>query len=208
MLVKPVRRIIDALVALCALAGVLAVGTATIALAKGTFGIVRWPVQWDTPVASSALADGGMLTASRGEIVLAGAPFAHAIDVIAQLAVIGLAAAALLALRKVLILLAAGTPFTVQTLAAIRRIGFAILGICAVSLVHVVIVTQIILRSAPMPRGVALHTPLSWNVEGMRNVWMEYDVPLIALVVALLAFLVAEAFRVGLAYREDSESMV
>ena len=42
----------------------------------------------------------------------------------------------------------------------------------------------------------------------MKNVWMDYSVPVGMFALGGIALLFAEAFKAGLAYREDSESVV
>ena len=65
-----------------------------------------------------------------------------------------------------------------------------------------------ILSAVTMPGGMLLHPSISWDVKGMTNIWLHYDVPLFTFTLGGLALLFAEAFRVGTAYREDSESVV
>ena len=53
-----------------------------------------------------------------------------------------------------------------------------------------------------------IHPSISWNVKGFENIWMEYTPPIVPMLLALIAFITAGAFRSGQQYREDSESVV
>ena len=80
--------------------------------------------------------------------------------------------------------------------------------VCGLSVIHAAILQASILSVVAAPEGTVLHPAISWDVKGMTNVWLHYDVPVFTFVLGGLALLFAEAFRVGAAYRTDSESMV
>jgi hypothetical protein len=115
---------------------------------------------------------------------------------------------AFLALRRILLALAGGDLFTAENIADLRRIGWMMLGACVVSVIDAVLLQSIILQSAEMPSGMVLHPSISWDVAGVDNVWMDYSPPIGTFMLGALAFLTAGAFKSGMEFREDSESVV
>ena len=83
-----------------------------------------------------------------------------------------------------------------------------LLAVCGLSVVHALVLQPLILSAVTVPEGMVLHPAISWDVKGAQNVWLHYDVPLVTFTLGGLALLLSEAFRVGSAYREDSESVV
>ena len=135
-------------------------------------------------------------------------PIAHAFDLAVGCVTLAMFVVALLALRQVLKRFAAGDFVVEENTAALRRIGLLLLATCALSVVHAMVLQPLILSAVVMPEGAVLHPSISWNVKGMQNIWLHYDVPLVTFTLGGVAMLLSEAFRAGSVYRQDSESVV
>lgn len=128
----------------------------------------------------------------------------------AAVALLGLAllVLALLALRRLLGRFATGEMFVEENVADMRRIGIALLAAAGLSIGAEIVIQAMILGAVAPPDGAVLHPSLSWSVKGMRNLWLDYRVPLDSIVVGGFALLLAQAFRAGLDYRRDSEGVL
>ena len=207
MSAKLIRRIVEFFILVCFLGIALDLARTVLAALSGNFGTVGWHVSAAEP-RTTELGGTGDIAWSDGTLTVTGQPLAHIIDLVGHFASVALLVLALLALRRVLLAFASGEVFTTANIEALRRIGYGLLAICAISVASVLILQPIILGAAEMPAGYVLHPSLSWNLDEVRNIWLEYDVPIFTFLLGGLALLVAEAFRNGMAYREDSESVV
>ena len=201
------RRLVEIFIGLIVLGWGLEVGRSVNAVLSGNFGTVAWPIVTDSP-AGQHLASPGELSWTHGLVRISDQPIAQAIDLFDSLLALLLLVVALLSLRRLLIALAEGKVFTAETVGLLRRIGFALLAICLVSVLDAVLIQSIILQSADMPQGMVLHPSISWSENNVANIWLDYDVPLGTFMLGVLALLMSEAFRAGKSYREDSESVV
>lgn len=207
MSAKLIRRIVEFFILVCCLGIVLDLVRTVLAALSGDFGTVAWHVSAAEPRVTE-LASTGEIAWSDGILTVTGQPVAHILDLVGHFAAVALLVLALLALRRVLLAFTHGEVFIAANIAALRRVGYALLGICAISVVSVLLLQPIILGAVEMPAGYVLHSSLSSNTPDMQNLWLEYDVPVLTFLLGGLALLVGEAFRNGMAYREDSESVV
>lgn len=202
-----VRRIIEVFIGLFVIAGIIAIIRAIAAAASGAFGSVSLPITTDTPTVTQ-LASDGLYRWTHGMITVTGQPVAHLLEIATRLAGLALLVIAMLALRKLLLALATGDLFTDANIALLRKIGIALLAVCALSVVKAVVLQTVVLNGAQMPEGFVLHPSISWNVDDVTNIWLDYSVPIWTFILGALALLTGEAFKSGKAYREDSESVV
>ena len=207
MSVTFIRRVIEVFIGLFILGIVIASVRAVASLVSGSFGTVSWPIASDLPQPVE-LASSGLLRWTHGRIVLTDQPFAHAFDLATGIGILVLLILAMLSLRKLLLAVAGGDPFTSANIAHLRKIGWLLIAVCIVSVFNAVVLQSIILSAAEAPQGIALHPSISWDVAGVENVWMDYTVPVWTFMLGALAFITAGAFQAGKDYREDSESVV
>lgn len=208
MSAKVIRRIVEIVIGLFFIGGFLMIGRATAHIFDGKFGTVTWPVQaeaYDLEVAMSAQAT---TTFIDGTLSVSDMPFWHAVDLTFSIATIAIFITALMVLRGVLASFTRGDLVTAENAGALRKIGWILLGACGLSVLHALILQPAIIAAVTPVEGTILHPSLSWNVKGATNIWLHYDVPIFTFVLGGLSLLFAEAFRVGTAYREDSESVV
>lgn len=207
MSIKFTRRLIEVFIGLFVIGGIIKLVRALAAATSGDFGTVSWPISSDSP-ASTDLVSGGAFSWTHGNLAVTDMPFARLFELATELAALGLLIVSMLALRRLLLSLASGDVFTDDNIAALRRIGFSLIGICALSISVVLLLQPAILSNTVMPDGFLLHPSISWNEKGVTNIWLEYEVPVFTFLLGALAILTGEAFKSGKAYREDSESVV
>jgi len=208
MSAKFIRRIIEAFIAIFAIGIAIRIIRFVAAMIGGDFGTLTWPVQAGAIGDQTQLTGGAAISFSEGLLTVTGQPMAHAFDLAVSGATLAVFMTALLVLRKVLIRFAEGDLVVEANTAGLRKIGIMLLAICALSAFHALILQPAILAAVTMPNGMVLHPSISWDVAGMVNIWLHYDVPLFTFTLGGLSLLFAEAFRAGTAYREDSESVV
>lgn len=208
MSAKVIRRIVEIVIGLFFIGGFLMIGRATAQMFDGQFGTVTWPVQAGAYDLEVAMGERATTSFVDGTLSVSGMPFWHAIDLTFSIAAIGIFITALMLLRGVLASFTRGDLVTAENAGALRKIGWLLLAACVLSVVHALVLQPAIISAVDPAEGTILHPSLSWNVKGMTNIWLHYDVPVFTLVLGGLALLFAEAFRVGTAYRKDSESVV
>ena len=111
-------------------------------------------------------------------------------------------------MRRLLIRFAQGDLFNQANANELRKVGLLFIAICAVSVVSVLVLQPMMLTAIAAPSDMVLHPSISWDVADMKNVWLDYSPPVVMFALGGFALLLAEAFKTGLAYREDSESVV
>ena len=203
-----IRRVVEVFIALFAIGGLLKVARSIGALNSGEFGQLSWPIQAADLTQKIDLSDQAMVHLTYGYISVGEHPFAGILDLAIDLSFIVLFIVALLALRRLLMRFSEGNLFDEQNIAGLRRIGFALLTICGLSLAQVFFVQPMILSAVEMPADMVLHPSISWDVAGMQNVWLDYEVPIFTFVLGGIAILFSQAFKIGLDFRKDSESVV
>jgi len=208
MSVKFIRRIVDVFIIIFSLGVGFRIFRAVSSLNSNEAGSLRWPVQSAAAYKEVPFGEGASIASSSAELVVPDQFFGLLLDSAASLVTLMLFLLVLFTLRKVLMQFSAGETFTEDNVIGIPNIGLALLGVCAVSVVHAAVIQFIILGAVDVPLGSVLHASLSWDVAGMDNVWLDYEVPLFTFVLGCIALLFSEAFRAGTAYREDSESVV
>jgi len=208
MSAKFIRRIVEVLITIFFIGGFLQIGRAVAAMFEGAFGTVRWPVQAGAFDLRAPVGEGAQAWFTDATLAVPDQPFWHGVDVLFSLTNIGIFIAALMLLRGVLANFTAGDLVDEKNVTALRKIGLLLLAACGLSVVRAVILQSAILSAVEERAGIVLHPSISWDVAGMTNIWLHYDVPIFTFALGGLALLFAEAFRAGVAYRKDSESVV
>lgn len=207
MSARLIQRIVELFIALIVLVALLVVVRDGLSLGDGGQATIRHPAQIAQPV-DQAISGTASAAWSRGVVAVRGQPAAVAVNFIASLAGIAMLLVALLGVRMLMINFAAGVIFDEANITALRRIGFALLAACAISIGAALIVQPLLIAAINPPVGIAMHPALSWNVPGVTNIWLEYDVPVAMFVTGGIVLLFAQAFRAGLNFRRDSEGVL
>lgn len=202
-----VRRFLDVLIVLFGLVIVASLVQVGGSIAGDTYSTVGWTAS-GPEVAAASFGSGADFSLKTGTISVEDMPFTSTLYWVARLAVLGLMVAAFLQLRGILGRIAQSRVFDSDNVMALRRIGWFLLVASLLSIAATIAVQTAILYSLPPLDGVVVHPSISWDVKGVENIWLEYDPPIPHLLLAFIAFLSASAFRSGMEYREDSESVV
>lgn len=208
MSAKFIRRIVEVFIAILFIGAFLQIGRAVAAMLEGEFGTLHWPLQAGALELTAAVGDGASAVFVDGVLELSGQPFWHGVDLMFSLAVIAIFVAVLMGLRTVLFNFAEGEVLSTANAAALRRMGLLLFAVFGLSVLHAVLLQAAIISAVQTDANTVLHPSISWNVNGMTNLWLHYDVPIFTLVFGGVAILFSEAFKAGTAYREDSESVV
>lgn len=207
MSARLIQRIVELFIAVVILVGLLLVLRDGLSLGDGAQATIRQPAQVAQPVDQMISATASAAW-NRGVVEVRGQPLAVAINFIANLASVAMLLIALLGVRRLMVNFAAGAVFDEANITALRRIGFALLAACAISLVSALIVQSMLIAAIDAPATIAMHPSISWGVPGVTNIWLDYDVPVAMFVTGAIALLFAQAFRTGLDYRRDSEGVL
>ncbi|EAQ29913.1 hypothetical protein NAP1_04035 [Erythrobacter sp. NAP1] len=203
------RRLVDMLIVLVALAALGAILKAGGAIAEGKFHMVSYPASSEN-IRMEYLDEEGTAfwQLKEGTIRIDDHAWLRALRLALQFTFLGLFAASLVYLRGLLSRIGAGEVFTDRNVTSLKRIGQILLFGAALSVVATIIVQSVIINALPAIEGRAIHPSISWDKDGVENIWLEYSPPISSLLLSLLAFLAAGAFRSGQQFREDSESVV
>lgn len=202
------KRLVDALILIFALALLSAIWRMVGAIGEGKFDMLAWTATSENITVYPLGGMQALWDMQAGKIRVLGEPFVNGFKYAAQFVLVGLSIAALFTLRRVLSRIAGGAMFSDENIAGLRRIGALLLASCAVSVITVIVVQWTIIDAIPPLEGRAIHPSLSSSIDGVENIWLEYDPPVMSLLFAMIAFSAAGAFRSGQRYREDSESVV
>ena len=202
-----VHRLVDILAGVFFIGVALNVVKAVLSVFEGTFGKVAWTASTTQPVTRN-FGETARFVQSKGLLVVEGEPFLELIELVASLALSALLIIAILSLRKLLYRVAEGAVFDDMNIGLLRRMGRAMVGVAAISVLVAIIMQPLILSAVDSAEGVALHPSLSWDVDGVENIWLEYTVPVMTFLLGAIALIAAQAFEAGKEYREDSEGVL
>lgn len=202
-----VRRFVDVLVALFALVILGSLIQLVGSIMGDTFGTVTWEASGH-PGPEIAIGDAAASSAKTGDLSVEGLYIVNAIYWLARLVVLGLMLAVFVKLRGILGRIASSDMFNDANVEALRRIGWFLLIASLVSIGATIIVQAGMLNALPPIEGIKVHPSISWDAKGVNNIWLEYEPPILPLLMAFIAFLSSSAFRLGMNFREDSESVV
>ena len=166
----------------------------------------------DRPVERTvSAADGtpaGTLKLSHGTLSARVGGFAYMFQLIYAALILAAALTVIWQMRKVLIAIAAGKAFDSGTIRRLRLLGFLQLGTFVLIILAESLQQALILRSVAVGDGAVLLSSLSWSRPGVENIQIDYTLDFGWLFGGLVAFVIAEAFRHGAHYRDDSEAVV
>lgn len=205
------RRFVDFLLLIVALAALAAIVQAASSIADGEFHVVSYAAQSDDTttqvLASTGNAD-SFWELREGTIRVENLTWLNAARLAGRLVGLGLLAAVFWHVRGTLGRIGRGDVFGEDNIVAMRRIGKFLVAGSVVSIAMTVMTQYAILDAIPELPGRAIHPSISWSEQGVENIWMDYTPPLLPMLLAMIAFITAGAFRSGQQYREDSESVV
>lgn len=202
-----VRRFVDALVVLFGLVILGSVVQLVGSIASDDFGSVSWEAS-GLAGPETALGDSASFSRRTGNLTVEGLYLTNAFYWVARFAVLGLMLAAFVQLRGILGRIATSEVFSEANVAALRRIGWYLLIGGLGSVAATIVIQTAILGALPRVEGIEVHPSISWDAKGAENIWLEYSPPIVHLLMAFIAFLSSSAFRLGMNFREDSESVV
>ena len=208
-----VRRFVSVLIGLVALAALGGLVQAAGAIAEGKFHMVSYPAQSENIVMHSLNAAGdnaAFWQLQEGSVRVDNHTWLAIARLVGKLTGLGLVAAILWQLRGLLSRIGTGDVFNDANVAALRRIGRLLVAGSVLSISITVMTQFAILDALPdtLDGGRAVLPSLAWRVPDAENIWLEYDPPVIPMLLAMISFISAAAFRAGQAYRADSESVV
>ncbi len=211
MSTKWTRRFVDLLIALFAIAAVAAVIQAANSYANGKFHMVSYPASSEN-IEMIVLDPGSTPDAfwqlQEGSIRVDDHSWLRAARLVGRLALLGLLAGVFWQLRGMLSRIGEGNVFSDQNVVALRNIG-KLLVVSSVLAISITFMTQYaILEAIPPLEDRHIHPSISWSKNGVENIWLEYEPPIIPMLLAMVAFITAGAFKSGQQFREDSESVV
>ena len=202
------KRFVNALLVLVAIAALAAIMRAGVAISEGKFHMVSYPASSEN-IRMEPL--GGWTTVwqlQEGTVRVDNHTWLRVARLVGQLVGLGLLAGIFWQLRGTLVRIGKGEVFTEANIASLRMIGKLLVAASVLS-ISIVFMTQFaILEAIPPMEDRVVHPSLSWGVKGVENIWMEYEPPIIPMLLAMTAFVTAGAFRSGMEYRQDSESVV
>lgn len=207
------KRFVNALLVLVAIAALAAVLRAGGAIAEGKFHMVSYPASSENIIMHSLDAGGqdkAFWQLQEGTVRVDDHTWLRIARLAGQLAGLGILAAIFWQLRGTLVRIGKGDVFTEANIASVRMIGKLLVAASVLSISITFMTQYAILEALPdvLDSNRVIHPSLSWSVKGVENIWMEYEPPIIPMLLAMTAFVTAGAFRSGMEYRQDSESVV
>ncbi|MBX7531931.1 DUF2975 domain-containing protein [Qipengyuania sp. 1XM1-15A] len=202
------KRFVNALLVLVAIAALAAVLRAGGAIAEGKFHMVSYPASSEN-IRMEPL--GGWATVwqlQEGTVRVDDHTWLRIARLVGQLVGLGLLAGIFWQLRGTLVRIGKGEVFTEANISSLQMIGKLLVAASVLSISIVFMTQYAILEAIPPMEDRVIHSSISWSVKGVENIWMEYEPPIIPMLLAMTAFVTAGAFRSGMEYRQDSESVV
>ncbi len=207
------KRFVNALLVLVAIAALAAVLRAGGSIAEGKFHMVSYPASSENIIMHSLDADGenqAFWQLKEGTVRVDNHTWLRIARLVGQLVGLGILAGIFWQLRGTLIRIGKGDVFTEANIASVRMIGKLLVAASVLSISITFMTQYAILEALPdvLDSNRVIHPSISWSEKGVENIWMEYEPPIIPMLLAMTAFVTASAFRSGMEYRRDSESVV
>lgn len=202
------KRFVNALLVLVAIAALAAILRAGGAISEGKFHMVSYPASSEN-IRMEPL--GGWSTVwqlQEGTVRIDNHTWLRIARLVGQLVGLGLLAGIFWQLRGTLVRIGKGDVFTEANIKSVRMIGKFLIAASVLSISITFMTQYAILEAIPPMDDRVIHPSISWDVKGVENIWMEYEPPIIPMLMAMICFITAGAFRSGMEYREDSESVV
>lgn len=172
----------------------------------------RIAVVTDQPVERTVLdetgAPAGSLKLSHGTIDARIGTLPYALDLVQGVIVLAAGLTVIWQMRKILLGIAAGKAFAVVTIGRLRLLAFVQLGAFAWVIASEIFEQAMILGKLRLGEGATLLPSISSSRTGVENVQIDFPLGVGWLLGGIAALVLAEAFRQGARYRDDSEAVV
>ncbi|MBH5322833.1 DUF2975 domain-containing protein [Aurantiacibacter sediminis] len=205
------KRFVNFLLVIVALAAVGALVQAWSAYSEGKFHMVSYPAESDRYQVYPIGNWDAFWQAKEGSVRVDDHAWLRAARLAGELIAIGLLAAIFWQLRGFLGRVAGGDVFSDANILALRRIGKLLVSGSVLGISIAVMTQFAILEALPETLdGDRIILPsISFGSDPeMPNIRMQYTPPILPMLMAMIAFITAGAFKSGQQYREDSESVV
>ena len=170
------------------------------------------PVVTDRPleraVSVAPQAAAGVIRLSHGTMTIPPDGLVYALQLVHVTLVLAASFVCLWLLRKAILSIAAGNPFGNESMRSIRILGLIQIALFVWLIVHEIMLQSMIVPRLSMPDGAAILSSIAWRKDGVENVQIDFTIDFALLATGLIALAVAEAFRIGSEYRDDSEAVV
>ena len=208
------KRFVDLLIALCVLAALGGLLQAASSINEGKFHMVSYPATSENIIMHSLDATGdnaAFWQMQEGTVRVDDHTWLRIAQLVGRLIGIGLVGAILWQIRGVLSRIGTGDVFNDANILAIRRIGKLLVAGSVLS-ISIAVMTQFAIMDA-LPDTLdgnrnILPSIFFGSEPGVENIRMEYTPPIIPMLLAMISFITAGAFRAGQQFRADSESVV
>ena len=182
-------------------------------VATGQFHAGHWSVVTDRPVErplvwTESAGSAGMLYLSRGAMIVRIGGALQLLQILNLALVMAAVIAALWLLRKIVASIAAGLPFDRANVHRLRWLGLLFIAAFAWVAIEAALAQWLLLDRVALADGARLLPSISSAAPGVENVRIDFEPDFGWLIGGLIALVLAEAFRVGTLYREDSEEVV
>ena len=191
------------------------VGAVVVALAAvtGQFHASHWPVVTDHPAERPLVTvetgdPAGMLYMSRGAMIVRTGGALQLLQILHIALIMAAVIATLWLLRKIVACIADGAPFDRANVRRLRLLGFLFIAAFAWMAIEAALAQWLLLDRVALADGARLLPSISSAAPGTENVRLDFDLEFGWLIGGLVALVLAEAFRLGTLYREDSEEVV
>jgi len=191
------------------------VGAVLVALgvATGQFHASHWAIATDRPVERPLVwaesgGPAGMLYLSRGAMIVRTGGALQLLQILNIALIMAAVIAALWLLRRIVASIAAGLPFDRANVRRLRWLGILFIAAFAWMAIEAGVAQWLLLDRVALADGARLLPSISSAAPGVENVRIDVDLDFGWLIGGLAALVLAEAFRVGTLYREDSEEVV
>ena len=191
----------------------LAAAAVAVAGLAGQLHASHWSVVTDRPVtrglvASASGADAGALYMSHGTMIVRTSGALQVLGIAHIAVMLAGVMGGLWLLRRLVGSIADGAPFDPRNARRLRRLAWLFVGLFLWTAAEAALAQALLLDRVVLADGARLLTSLSASVSGVENLRIDFNLEFGWLVAGLFAFVLAEAFRAGTLYREDSEAVV
>ena len=203
-----VRRFVDLLLAIVVLAAIGALWQAGSSIAEGKFHMVSYPAKSENITMYTLGQSETYWQVQEGTVRIDNHTWLRVMQLGKRLVELALIFAVFWQLRGMLERFGRGNVFADANIFALRRIGLLLLLGCLLSVAMAVFTQAIILDTIPADPLREIRSSFSTSTRGIETIRMQYTLPILPLLMAMIAFITAGAFKSGQQYREDSESVV
>lgn len=201
------RRLVNLLIGIVVLAVIGHSVEIYDSIAEGKFDMLSLPAKSDTYTVTPFGDWDGYWDARRGDIRVVDHTGFRVLQEGTEYLAMLIVLTCLWLLRGTLISVSKGDVFVERNIIALRRIGWLLLIGGIISIAVGMILQWALLDGIPANEDRVALSSIGSYVPGVANVKLDFRLPVV-LVYAAIAFAFSGALRTGMAYREDSESVV